>query len=126
MNRENNCYESTTSRESCSTNEFGDLVCDRIQERWQYCNGQKPQLISRTTEEGIKVDEISPPAFQTQFPVFMDQLFSQVLNGFDWSPFQHHDPFDRPKNNIPQEGPIHRSPELPPDCPETQHWRKDR
>lgn len=36
------CYESTSVKEVCKTNDKGDFVCDRTNQRWRICKGEKP------------------------------------------------------------------------------------
>lgn len=39
------CYESTSTKEVCKLNEKGDFVCDRVNQVWKICQGQKPVCI---------------------------------------------------------------------------------
>jgi hypothetical protein len=51
----NDCYESTTTKEVCSTNEHGNIVCNRENQVWRICRGQKPVslVINWTHLQGI-------------------------------------------------------------------------
>jgi len=69
------CVELEKQQESCQLNSAGQYVCDTTKEKWKYCPGKEPVLVS-TIKVTNEVRE--KPAFvvhQQQRPINLSDLF---------------------------------------------------